>query len=97
VQSFENTFIKALMNLICITLEMSDTKNLYNIWLNRLERYVQYLIIISEKWTFKNDQYFATVQEKITETVSFAFAFLFHEINNAGTPKAQHSQSNIAS
>ena len=81
------------MNIICISIEQTDTKPLTQIWLDRLERYVKLLLVVSENWRSKNEQQYSQVQKKIAETISFAFAFLFHEVNNIGTPKS-HQQMN---
>lgn len=43
---------------------------------------------MSEIWKNKNEQYYSQVQKKISESIAFAFAFLFHEVNNTGTPKS---------
>lgn len=58
------------------------------IWLDRLERFVKHLIIVSEVWKSKNAQNYSLVQKRIAEAIAFAFAFLFHEVNNTGTPKS---------
>lgn len=48
--------MKALMNIICITIEQTDTNMQTYIWLDRLERFVKHLIIVSEVWKSKNAQ-----------------------------------------
>ena len=90
-QTIEQTFMKALMNIICITIEQTDTSQQTYQWLDRLERFVKHLLIISEVWKSKNEQYYAQVQKKMAEAIAFAFAFLFHEVNNTGTPKSNQS------
>ena len=85
--------MRALMNIICISIEQTDTKLLTQIWLDRLERYVKLLLIVSENWRSKNEQHYNQVQKRIAEAISFAFAFLFHEVNNIGTPKS-HQNTN---
>jgi hypothetical protein len=47
--------MKALMNIICITIEQTDSNEHTYIWLDRLERYVKHLLIVSEIWKNKND------------------------------------------
>ena len=53
--------MKALLNIITITISQCDSKDLTKIWLDRLERYVKYLLIVSEVWKTKNEQYFGQV------------------------------------
>ena len=62
-------------------------------WLNRLERFVKHLFIVSEVWKSKNEQLYSQVQKKIAEAIAFAFAFLFYEVNNTGTPKSTNNPS----
>ena len=88
--------MRSLMNIICISIEQTDTKLLTQVWLDRLERFVKLLFVVSENWRSKNMDHYNQVQKKIAETISFAFAFLFHEVNNIGTPKS-HQQQNAMS
>ena len=81
--------MKALMNIICLAISQSYNKDLTIVWLDRLERFVKQLLIVSEAWKLKTDSYNSSVQKKIAEQVSFAFTFLFHEVHNAGTPTNQ--------
>ena len=53
--------MKALINIICITIEQTDTKELTRVWLDRLERLVKHLIIVSELWKSKNEQFYSQV------------------------------------
>lgn len=78
--------MKAMMNLICLAISQAFNKELTVLWLDRLERFVKQLLLVSEAWKLKTDSYNTNVQRKIAEQVSFAFTFLFHEVHNAGTP-----------
>ena len=80
--------MKALINIICITLEQTDTLDLTYLWLDRLERFIKHVIIVSELWRTKNAQHYSLVQRRIAEGIAFVFAFLFYEVNNTGTPKS---------
>jgi len=85
--------MKALMNILCITIEQTDNIMYTQLWLNRFERFVKHLLIVSElsmtdAHKSKNEQQFASVQRKFAEAVAFAFAFLFHEVNSTATPKS---------
>lgn len=75
--------MKNTMNLLCITLAQADTKQLVQHWLERFERYVKFIMIVSETWKTKNLNYYNIVQRRFTEQITFAFTFLFHEIHTS--------------
>jgi len=56
--SQDSTFMKSLMNIICITINQTDTSDQTSLWLGRLERFVKLLLIVSETWKVKNETYF---------------------------------------
>ena len=53
--------MKALMNIMCITLTQADTCQMTYVWLDRLERFVKHLIVVSEVWKNKNEQFYGQV------------------------------------
>ena len=57
----DQTFMKSLLNILCITIEQTDTLNLTYLWLDRLERFVKHIIIVAELWRTKNAQYYSLV------------------------------------
>ena len=85
----ECTFMTALMNLICLAISQAYSKELTVVWLDRLESFVKQLLAVSEAFKGRQDSYYASVQRKLAEQVSFAFTFLFHEVHNPGTPTGQ--------
>ena len=40
--------MKALMNILCITIEQTDSIELTSTWLDRFERFVKHLLVVSE-------------------------------------------------
>lgn len=83
-----------IMNMLCIALTQSDTKQLVTLWLERFERFTKFLMIISESW---KSRHIATLynqyQRKFIDVLTFALAFLFHEIHakNRGSPTPTNS------
>ena len=51
----------ALMNIICLTISQSYSKELTLTWLERLEGYVKQLLMVSEAYKNKTDQYYGSV------------------------------------
>jgi hypothetical protein len=47
--------MKAIMNLICLAISQSYNKDLTVVWLDRLERFVKQLLLVSEAWKLKTD------------------------------------------
>ena len=55
----EQSLIKSLINIICIAIEQSETKNLTFEWLARLEVLVKHILIVAELWKPKHfDAYY---------------------------------------
>jgi len=77
----ENTFMKAILNMACLAITQADTKELLCTWLDRLERFIKFVIVISETWKSRHLQHYNGIQKKFAETVSYAFTFLFREIH----------------
>jgi hypothetical protein len=50
--------MKALINILCLTINQTDLKDVTAVWLDRLERFVKLLLIVSANWTNKNQAYF---------------------------------------
>jgi len=75
---------------VCLALTQAEReKHLTKLWLNRLEVYFKYALLLAELWKGgKNDPNFATIQRKIAETCSFMLAFMFQEVHTTQTPKA---------
>jgi len=79
-----------ILNMLCIALTQSDTKQLVLLWLERFERFTKFLMIVSESWKSRMvNTLYNTYQRKFTEAITFAITFLFHEIhasNRTTTP-----------
>lgn len=43
-------------------------------------------MIVSETWKSRNISHYNVVQRKFSEAITFAFAFLFHEIHSTNRP-----------
>lgn len=71
-----------IVNMLCIALTQSDTKQLVQLWLDRFEKFTKFLMIVSETW---KSRLVTTVynqnQQKFIDVITFALAFLFHEIH----------------
>lgn len=42
--------MRSILNMLCIVLTQSDTPSLVQQWLDRFERFVKFLMIVSESW-----------------------------------------------
>jgi hypothetical protein len=83
-----------ILNMLCIALTQSDTKQLVQLWLDRFERFTKFLMVVSESWKSRLvTTVYTTNQRKFSEVITFAISFLFHEIhaNNRYSPTHQHT------
>lgn len=75
--------MRTILNMLCIVLTQSDTPQLVQQWLDRFERFVKFLMIVSESWKSRMvNTIYAGYQRKFSEVITFALAFLFHEIHS---------------
>lgn len=80
--TYNNTFMKTVLNILCVTLTQADTKVAVLLWLERFERYVKFLMILSETWKTRHINHYNLVQRRFSEALTFAFTFLFNEIHS---------------
>ena len=59
--TYNNTFMKTVLNILCVTLTQADTKGSVLLWLERFERYVKFLMILSETWKTKHINHYNLV------------------------------------
>ena len=53
------------------------------------ERFIKYVMIVSETWKSRMvSTIYNNYQRKFSEVITFAFAFLFHEIHATNRPSA---------
>ena len=57
-QDCDSNFMKALINILCLAINQTDLKDVTALWLDRLERFVKLLLIVSANWTNKNQAYY---------------------------------------
>ncbi len=71
-----------ILNMLCIALTQSDTKQLVQLWLDRFERFTKFLMVVSESWKSRMiNTLYNNYQKKFSDVITFALAFLFHEIH----------------
>mmetsp|Transcript_10521 Transcript_10521/g.10593 ORF Transcript_10521/g.10593 Transcript_10521/m.10593 type:complete len:342 (+) Transcript_10521:1526-2551(+) len=75
--------MNSILNLLCIALTQADTKSLIQVWLERIERYIKYLMIVSETWKSRHIKNYNQVQKKFQDTITYALTFLFHEVHSS--------------
>ena len=78
--------MKALINIMCLTISQTFLKEDSAKWLDRLERFIKFLLVVSANWTTKNQGNYALVQKKIADAVAFTLTFLYHEVHQPDSP-----------
>ena len=67
------------MNMVCTALVEAESKELISKWLNKLENFMRYIMLLSESPSqIKADQIYAKAMTKFSQVITFGFAFLFH-------------------
>jgi hypothetical protein len=80
------------MNMLCTALVEAQTKDVVQKWLNRLENFMRYLMLLSETLSQqKSEHSYQKVQQKFARVLTFGFAFLFNQLHSSNY---QGSQAN---
>ncbi len=78
--------MKVILNLLCIALTQSDTKGQVQDWLDKFEKFLKYIMILSETWKSRLvTTVYNNYQKKFSDCITFAFTFLFHEIHHTNS------------
>ena len=82
-----------ILNMLCIGVTQSDTKNQVTKWLERFENFTKFLMIVSESWKSRLvSSVYQTYQRRFADVITFALAFLFHEIHATKRSSPTHNQ-----
>ena len=72
------------MNMLCSSLGECRSKDLIQKWLNKLEYFMRYLMVLGETMSpSASEPLYQKVQSKFTSVITFGFAFLFNQIHSS--------------
>ena len=93
------SFMGSMLSMLCIVVRQADTPHLVQLWLDRFERFIKLLMVVSESWKSRMvSTLYSSYQRKFTEVITFGLSFLFHEIhskNGRGSPTSTSNPSTM--
>ena len=70
--------------MLCTSLMESRSKDQFQKWLNKLEYFLRYVMILGETMAYaKSDPFYLKVQGKFASIITYGFAFLFNQIHSS--------------
>jgi hypothetical protein len=90
----QQCLIDSIMNMLCTALVESQTKDLVQKWLNKLECFMRYIMILGETMSqSKSEPFYSKVQNKFANVITYGFAFLFNQIHSSNYQQTSPTQT----
>ena len=78
-QQKQQCVVDSIMNMVCTALVEAESKELMGKWLNKMEHFMRYIMVLSESVNqVKADQIYLKAMIKFSQVITFGFAFLFN-------------------